>query len=82
MGELAGWERANWFSEKGQTASYEYSWKRQNWFENSANEHRSVRENVGLYDMSSFGKIRIEGRDATGFLNFVAAGQYDVEIGK
>ncbi|MDC0551903.1 FAD-dependent oxidoreductase [Amylibacter sp.] len=82
MGELAGWERANWFSKKGQTASYEYSWKRQNWFENSANEHRSVRENVGLYDMSSFGKIRIEGRDATGFLNFVAAGQYDVEIGK
>ncbi len=82
MGELAGWERANWFSEKGQTASYEYSWKRQNWFENSANEHRSVRENVGLYDMSSFGKIRIEGRDATSFLNFVAAGQYDVQIGK
>ncbi|MDB2705981.1 FAD-dependent oxidoreductase [bacterium] len=82
MGELAGWERANWFSEKGQTASYEYSWKRQNWFENSANEHRSVRENVGLYDMSSFGKIRIEGCEATSFLNFVAAGQYDVEIGK
>tara|TARA_Y100000385_G_scaffold20941_1_gene20607 strand:- start:778 stop:1758 length:981 start_codon:yes stop_codon:yes gene_type:complete len=32
--------------------------------------------------MSSFGKIRIEGRDATSFLNFVAAGQYDVQIGK
>ena len=35
-----------------------------------------------MYDMSSFGKIRIEGRDATKFLNFVAGGQYDVEIGK
>ena len=28
------------------------------------------------------GKIRIEGRDVTKFLNFVAGGQYDVEIGK
>ena len=82
MGEIAGWERANWFADKGQKRSYEYTWKRQNWFENSAREHRSVRENIGMYDMSSFGKIRIEGRDATKFLNFVAGGQYDVEIGK
>ena len=82
MGEIAGWERANWFSEKDQKASYEYSWKRQNWFDNAAREHCSVRENVGMYDMSSFGKIRIEGRDATKFLNVVAGGQYDVEIGK
>ena len=82
MGEIAGWERANWFADKGQKRSYEYTWKRQNWFENSAREHRSVRENIGMYDMSSFGKIRIEGRDATKFLNFIAGGQYDVEIGK
>ena len=82
MGEIAGWERANWFADKGQKRSYEYTWKRQNWFENSAREHRSIRENIGMYDMSSFGKIRIEGRDATKFLNFVAGGQYDVEIGK
>ena len=82
MGEIAGWERANWFADKGQKRSYEYTWKRQNWFENSAREHRSIRENIGMYDMSSFGKIRIEGPDATKFLNFVAGGQYDVEIGK
>ena len=82
MGEIAGWERANWFADKGQKRSYEYTWKRQNWFENAAREHRSIRENIGMYDMSSFGKIRIEGRDATKFLNFVAGGQYDVEIGK
>ena len=82
MGEIAGWERANWFADKGQKRSYEYTWKRQNWFENAAREHRSIRENIGMYDMSSFGKIRIEGPDATKFLNFVAGGQYDVKIGK
>ena len=82
MGELAGWERANWFADEGQKAEYEYTWKRQNWFENSAREHRAVRENVGMYDMSSFGKIRVEGREATAFLNYVAGGQYDVPVGK
>ncbi|MEC7962687.1 MAG: FAD-dependent oxidoreductase, partial [Pseudomonadota bacterium] len=46
FGELAGWERANWFANPGQTAEYRYSWKRQNWFENAAQEHRAIRENV------------------------------------
>jgi len=30
-----------------------------------------VRENVGMYDMSSLGKIRVEGREAEAFLNYV-----------
>jgi 4-methylaminobutanoate oxidase (formaldehyde-forming) len=64
MGELAGWERANWFANEGQTPEYEYTWSRQNWFDNSRAEHMAVRETVGLYDMSSFGKIRVEGPDA------------------
>ncbi len=82
MGELAGWERANWFVRDGQEPHYEYSWKRQNFFDNVAAEHMAVRENVGMYDMSSFGKIRVEGRDATAFLNHIGGGQYDVPVGK
>jgi 4-methylaminobutanoate oxidase (formaldehyde-forming) len=82
MGELAGWERANWFANEGQERDYHYTWKRQNWFENSAAEHRAVRENVGMYDMSSFGKIRVEGPDAEAFLNYVGGGDYSVPNGK
>lgn len=82
MGELAGWERANWFANPGQEREYQYSWKRQNWFENSAAEHRAVRENVGMYDMSSFGKIRVEGPDAMAFMNYIGGGDYDVPVGK
>ncbi|MEO0391417.1 MAG: FAD-dependent oxidoreductase [Pseudomonadota bacterium] len=82
MGELAGWERANWFARNGQAPEYQYSWKRQNFFANVAEEHMAVRQNVGMYDMSSFGKIRVEGPDATAFLNYVAGGQYDVPVGK
>ena len=82
MGELAGWERANWYAERDQKREYEYSWKRQNWFENSAQEHRAVRENIGIYDMSSFGKIRVEGSEACEFLNYISGANCDVPIGK
>ncbi len=82
FGELAGWERANWFADPGQDPAYHYTWKRQNWFENSAREHMAVRENVGLYDMSSFGKIRVEGPDAEAFLNHVAGANLSVPVGR
>ena len=82
FGELAGWERANWFADEGQKAEYEYSWKRPNWFENSAREHEAVRTNVGMYDMTSFGKIRVEGPDSEAFLNYVCGNNMTVPVGK
>lgn len=82
MGELGGWERANWIARNGQNPAYDYSWKRQNFFENVRDEHLAVRENVGMYDMSSFGKIRVEGPDAEAFLNYVGGGDYSVPNGK
>lgn len=82
FGEVAGWERANWFAEPGQAREYQYSWGRQNWFENAAAEHRAVREGVGLFDMTSFGKIRVEGRDACAFLQRVCGNDVDVAAGR
>ena len=82
FGEVAGWERANWFAKEGQKPEYEYSWKRQNWFDNNRDEHMAVRTNVGMYDMSSFGKIRIEGPDAEKYLNHVCGNDVAVETGK
>jgi 4-methylaminobutanoate oxidase (formaldehyde-forming) len=82
FGETGGWERSNWFANEGQEREYKYSWKRQNWFENSAAEHRAVRENVGMYDMTSFGKLRVEGPDAEAFLNRVCGADMSVPEGK
>jgi 4-methylaminobutanoate oxidase (formaldehyde-forming) len=82
MGELAGWERANWFARAGQEREYKHSWQRQNFFDNVAEEHRAIRTNVGRYDMSSFGKVRVEGRDAEAFLNYIGGGDFSVPVGK
>ena len=82
FGELAGWERANWYADEGQVPAYEYAWKRQNFFGNVARELDAVRTNVGMYDMSSFGKIRVEGREATAFLNHICGADVDVPPGR
>ncbi|MAI47608.1 MAG: FAD-dependent oxidoreductase [Hyphomicrobiaceae bacterium TMED74] len=82
FGEVAGWERANWFANPDQDREYQYSWKRQNWFENNRAEHLAVRNNVGMYDMTSFGKIRVEGPEAEAFLNHVCGNNLSVAAGK
>tara|TARA_R110002020_G_scaffold19062_4_gene66291 strand:+ start:4856 stop:7309 length:2454 start_codon:yes stop_codon:yes gene_type:complete len=82
FGEVAGWERANWFAEEGEAREYQYSWKRQNWFNNQKREHLAVREKVGLFDMTSFGKIRVEGRDALAYLQRLCANDMEVEPGR
>lgn len=82
FGEVAGWERANWFANPGQEQAYDYDWHGQNWFDNQKAEHMAVREKVGLFDMTSFGKIRVEGRDATAFLQRMCGNDIDAEIGR
>jgi 4-methylaminobutanoate oxidase (formaldehyde-forming) len=81
-GEAFGWERPNWYAPAGVSAQYEYSYGRQNWFACSAAEHLAVRENVGLFDQSSFAKFRLEGRDAVRVLNYVCANDIDVTPGR
>lgn len=82
FGEVAGWERANWFAAPGQAAEYRHGWGRPNWWANQREEHLAVRNAVGLFDMTSFGKIRVEGREAAAFLNRLCAAQVDVAAGR
>ena len=82
FGEMSGWERANWFAETGTKPNYEYSYGRQNWFELSASEHNAARENVALFDMSSFGKFLLQGKDTEKILNRICANDVAVPVGK
>jgi glycine cleavage system aminomethyltransferase T len=82
FGEVAGFERANWFAPAGTEARYEYSYGRQNWFEHSAAEHHAVRQDMGLFDQSSFAKFVLKGPDAAAVLGRVCANEVDVPIGR
>ena len=45
-------------------------------------QHRAVREGVGLFDLSPFGKIRVEGPDAEAVLQRICANDVAVEPGR
>jgi glycine cleavage system T protein len=82
FGVVMGWERANWYAPPGVEPVYRYSYGRQNWFPFSAAEHRAVREAVGLFDQSSFTKLRLDGPDALDVLQRLCANDVDVAPGR
>jgi 4-methylaminobutanoate oxidase (formaldehyde-forming) len=55
---------------------------RPHFFDAWAEEHRAVREGVGIFDISSFGKLLVQGRDALALLQRLSAGDVDVEPGQ
>lgn len=80
FGELAGWERANWYAPDGVDPRYEYSFDRPNWFDHSGREHLAIRQAVGMIDTSSFGKLLVQGRDALQVLNRLSVNNVDTAI--
>jgi 4-methylaminobutanoate oxidase (formaldehyde-forming) len=73
FGEKLGWERPNWFAPSGLEPRDDYSFGRQNWFSHVGEEHRAVRERVGLFDQTSFAKFLMVGRDADEALGWICA---------
>ena len=69
--ETFGWERPKWFSLDGRAE--EYGFRHNNVFEVVAAECKSVRERVGVLELSSFSKYEVTGPDAEKFLNRVSA---------
>jgi len=68
FGSKMGWERANWFGPE-----VEYTLGRPNWLAAVIEEQKAVRNAVGIFDQTSFGKLRVTGRDAAALLERVCA---------
>jgi len=58
-----------------------YGWSRPPWLEPVAEEHRAVRDRVGLIDLTSFGKIEVSGPAALSLLQRVATADLDGPVG-
>ncbi len=82
FGSKMGWERANWFAPVGAEAETKYSFGRQNWHDAVAAEHKAVREDVALFDQTSFAKLLVQGRDACAELNRICTANVDVPMGQ
>jgi glycine cleavage system aminomethyltransferase T/glycine/D-amino acid oxidase-like deaminating enzyme len=79
--EVSGWEGADWFAGPGETAVAEPTWGHAPWFEQWADEHRTVRDGVGLMDMSFMAKFAVSGVDAGAVLDHLSAGDVNGDPG-
>lgn len=68
FGSKFGWERANYFGPK-----IEYTLGRPNWLAAVIEEQLAIRKAVGILDQTSFGKLRVRGRNAAALLDRVCA---------
>jgi len=82
FGSKMGWERANFFAPTPAEAKIEYGWGHQNWHPWVAAEHRACRERVALFDMSSFAKLLVKGRDAHALLQSLVSNDVPTTPGR
>jgi len=82
FGEVAGWERPDFFGEPGTRPDYEHSFGRPWWWQRHAAEHRAAREDLALFDQSGFAKFLVQGRDAAAALEWICSNRVDVAPGR
>jgi sarcosine dehydrogenase len=82
FGEKMGWERPNWYAASGETPVDIYTYGKPNWFDAVAREHHNTRQNVSLFDQSSFAKFMVIGRDAEAALSWICANDISGPPGK
>ena len=82
-----GWERVNYF-DSGKTwrqagaDQKDWGWERPPYFDQVGSEVKAARERVALFDMTSFGKIRLCGPGALDLLQKLAANNLDQPVGR
>ena len=74
FGEKASWERVNYYeTHVGDEGNRPYGWAGKNWSAAVQVEHQITRTSAGIFDESSFAKLKITGARAGEFLNLVCS---------
>jgi dimethylglycine dehydrogenase len=81
-GQRFGWERPNWFAPKGVARTDDWSFRRSKYREHVGNEHRALRERVGLIDITGFSKFLISGSGAEAYLDRLVANALPKRAGR
>jgi len=78
----AGWEYPEWFSPTGENPPVPWTWGRGYWTPWIAEEHRTVRENVGVMDMTLMSKFLVQGPNAADILDRLSANAVVGDVGR
>jgi glycine cleavage system aminomethyltransferase T/glycine/D-amino acid oxidase-like deaminating enzyme len=84
----AGWERPQWFEANRDLVggvTHEWArragWAAREWSPIGGGEHLAVRTSGGLFDLTPYVKIRVQGPDALAFLERICANRIDRGVG-
>jgi dimethylglycine oxidase len=84
----AGWERPQWFEANRELVggvTHEWArrsgWAAREWSPIEGGEHLAVREAAGLFDLTAYVKLRVQGPDALRFLERVCGNRVDRPVG-
>ena len=81
FGTKLNWERANYFLPAG-AAPAPYTLETPAWLPYVLEEQRACREDVVVFDQTSFSKFVLKGRDALAVLQRLCANDIDVPVGR
>ncbi len=77
-----GWEFVEWFEGDDFPLPSAPGFRRQPSFARVAEEHHTVRQGVGIMDMTLMAKFVVQGRDAAAVLSRLSANNVDREVGR
>jgi glycine cleavage system T protein len=85
--ESAGWERPLWFTSNARLPEPPHrqtrdDWSAMFWSETQEREHHATRTAAGLFDLTPFTKLEVEGPGACDWLNRVCASELDRPVGR
>jgi glycine cleavage system aminomethyltransferase T/glycine/D-amino acid oxidase-like deaminating enzyme len=84
FGEKAGWERVNFYGTNvalGDETLRPHGWAGRGWSPATGAEHLATRTAAGLFDETSFAKLRVSGPDAPTFLDWVCDNEVARDVG-
>jgi dimethylglycine dehydrogenase len=82
FGAVAGWEVPLWFAGTPTEAHEAPSFRRSNAFDRVGEECRAVRQAVGLWEISSYCKIEVSGRNSAEWLDGIVANRVPEAVGR
>jgi glycine cleavage system aminomethyltransferase T/glycine/D-amino acid oxidase-like deaminating enzyme len=82
FGARMGWERPLFFAPEETSLDMTPSFGRPAFFDLVAAEHTAARETIALFDQTSYGKLRVYGKDAEALLQRLCANDMAVPVGR
>jgi glycine cleavage system aminomethyltransferase T/glycine/D-amino acid oxidase-like deaminating enzyme len=82
FGVSGGYERPMWFALNNEKSEFKYSYNYQNWYPAVEFESKNARENVGLFDLTTFSKYDLKGEKTHSELQKICTANIKNEIGR